>query len=533
MKKKSASPKKKRLQIGELHLHRDGYGFVIAATKNERDVFIPAPYIGDAMHSDIVEAEVIDRAAKSEGRILRIVERRLETLFCRIEQAGKGYKAIAEDSRIRRQILIPPEHVNGAQHGQNAIIRILRYPRGAEPMMGKVEALAGKRGDVQTELKTVMVRHQLPLAFPHPVLDAAKRINMSEDDLTSREDLRHIPFVTIDGETAQDFDDAVAAERLSPKLIRLWVSIADVSHFVMPGTPLDVEALKRGTSVYFPGKCLSMLPEKLSNDLCSLRPHEDRLTMTAMLDIDHHGLIQHKKFFVSVIKSRRRMTYTEMKQCIDGDISPDVRRDASLMDSFDAMMHCFQWLRAMRKQRGSIDFDLPEPQILIDLQGGIEAIVKAERHEAHMLIEEFMIAANEAVAEHLTEQKMGCIYRIHDAPEKEKLHDFFMLLHNLGHRVQPGKKIVPKKLAEIVTSMRGLPEERLVNHQLLRSMAKAVYHPDNIGHFGLASTCYCHFTSPIRRYPDLVIHRLLKQTLKSGKKRKPVSLQEISDQCTR
>jgi ribonuclease R len=319
--------------------------------------------------------------------------------------------------------------------------------------------------------------------------------------------------VTIDGETARDFDDAVAVRGLDGNLIRLWVSIADVSHFVHERSPLDREAYSRGTSVYFPGDCLPMLPEQLSNDLCSLRPQVGRLTMTAQMDIDPAGNIVKSEFYSSVIQSRARMTYTSIRQILL-DKDEEVRsRYQELLSSFELMEECFSRLRAKRIKRGSIDFDLPEPQINIDLTGKIENIVKAERHVGHMIIEEFMIAANESVAEFLTEAKVGCIYRAHEHPDSKKIHEFAILMHNLGYQIKIGERVPPATLARVVEMVEGKPEQRLVNTSLLRSMAQAVYSPDNIGHYGLASKCYCHFTSPIRRYPDLVVHRLLKIAL--------------------
>jgi len=329
----------------------------------------------------------------------------------------------------------------------------------------------------------------------------------------SRKDLRDISFVTIDGETARDFDDAVAVKQLGGGLLRLWVSIADVSHFVKDHSVLDREAYKRSTSVYFPADCLPMLPEQLSNDLCSLKPDVDRLTMTAEMDIDPHGKIVRRDFYSSVIKSRQRMTYTAIKQIL-AEKDENVRsKYQSLIPDFELMEECFNRLRAQRLARGSIDFDLPEPQIVIDMTGDIENIVKAERHVGHMMIEEFMVAANESVAEFLTKAKVGCVYRVHEHPDSKKLREFGMLLYNLGHHIRIGERVPPGRLARVVQEVRGTPEERLINKSLLRSMAQAVYSAENIGHYGLASQCYCHFTSPIRRYPDLVVHRLLKIAL--------------------
>ncbi|OGQ21999.1 MAG: ribonuclease R [Deltaproteobacteria bacterium RIFCSPHIGHO2_02_FULL_44_16] len=519
--------KKAQLQ-GILRLHRDGYGFVepMNVDKDQDDIFIPARYVGGALHTDLVEVELQTYKGKQEGKIVAVVERRVHQLIARLEKVGKSYRAISSDERVQHQILIAHEKVNGAHHGENVIVRITRYPDEKQTMEGEVVEVLGERGGLATELLAVIVRHQLPREFPQKVTHEAEEKKMLPRHLEGREDLRHLPFVTIDGETAKDFDDAVTAEWINDNIIRLWVSIADVSHFVLPGTDLDHEAYKRATSVYLPGTCLPMLPEKLSNDLCSLRANEDRLTMTARMDINEQGEVVDRAFSVSVIRSRRRMTYTDIKRIFLE--KKKSARDAvgDLIDPLETMKACFERLRRKRLKRGSIDFDLPEPEIVLDLQGAIEEIVKAERHIGHMMIEEFMIAANEAVAEFLTEKRQGCIYRIHEAPEPRKLREFSILLHNLGYRFFLEKSVSPMSLAKIVEALRGKPEERMVNHQLLRSMAKAVYSHENRGHFGLASSCYCHFTSPIRRYPDVVIHRLLKKGLKFSEP-KPTRIPDI------
>ena len=508
---------KKQMIIGELRLHRDGYGFVTTGKTDEEDVFIPAKFVGDAFHTDLVEVQVVPgRGEKFEGRIRKIVERRVTKFVGRLEHQGRIFRVIADDRRVRHAIHIPEGKQGKARHGSNVVVHILRYPSGNEPMLGEVIEILGERGREQTEERAIIVRHQLPHEFPQRVLDEADSCTMHESRVTShesRKDLRDISFVTIDGETARDFDDAVAVKQLGGGLLRLWVSIADVSHFVKDHSVLDREAYKRSTSVYFPADCLPMLPEQLSNDLCSLKPDVDRLTMTAEMDIDPHGKIVRRDFYSSVIKSRQRMTYTAIKQIL-AEKDENVRsKYQSLIPDFELMEECFNRLRAQRLARGSIDFDLPEPQIVIDMTGDIENIVKAERHVGHMMIEEFMVAANESVAEFLTKAKVGCVYRVHEHPDSKKLREFGMLLYNLGHHIRIGERVPPGRLARVVQEVRGTPEERLINKSLLRSMAQAVYSAENIGHYGLASQCYCHFTSPIRRYPDLVVHRLLKIAL--------------------
>lgn len=368
--------------------------------------------------------------------------------------------------------------------------------------------------------------------FPQKVLlEASQLTKPSVDDIKNRKDLQAYPIVTIDGETARDFDDAVCVTRLPDQHYCLTVSIADVSYYVQPGTALDHEAYYRGNSVYFPGYCVPMLPEKLSNDLCSLVPHQMRLTMTAEMVFDVQGRRIKATFYPSVIKSHARLTYNEVKKILV-DQDADLRKKyADLLPSLEVMLELAQLIMKQRSERGSIDFDLPESEIILglgeenatdDLEEVIQNITKAERHIAHRLIEEFMIAANEAVAEYILDKNISSLYRVHQAPEKDRIKDFALLLHNLGYHYSLRKADDPKTFAGILPLVKGKPEQRLVNTVLLRTMNRAVYSAFNEeGHFGLASACYTHFTSPIRRYPDLVVHRALKQALGLIKRQSP------------
>lgn len=529
--KKQKKQSKQLKVIGELRLHPDGYGFVISDSADREDVFVPARFINNALHTDLVEADVQSaRDGRFEGRIIRIVERRVKRLIGRLEKMNGGFRVVTDDKRVRHTILISKANTAGAKHGQNVVVEILKYPEDSEPMRGRIFEVLGLRGDVGTEERAVVIRHQLRDEFPADVKKAADEKSSGwHFEIKHRKDLRAIPFVTIDGETARDFDDAVAVKKLDHKGFRLWVSIADVSYFVTPNDPVDSEAYERSTSVYFPKFCIPMLPEVLSNDLCSLVPGEDRLTMTAELELSSLGEVLSSKIYPSVIRSQRRLTYTQVKKVLVEEDEKIKHELGELVDKIRLMEECFKPLRKKRTERGSIDFDLPEPQIVLDVEGGIDQIVKAERHVGHMIIEEFMIAANEAVARYLTEKGMGCVYRVHARPERKKLFELSTLLHNLGYRINFKEDITPMDMSKIVKMIHGKPEERLVNHKLLRSLPQAVYSPENVGHFGLASKCYCHFTSPIRRYPDLVVHRLLK----SAAKHPNVSLKEVSEHCSR
>lgn len=389
-------------------------------------------------------------------------------------------------------------------------------------------------------ISRIVKEFKLATDFPREALAEARALpgGISPQDWEGREDLRSETIVTIDGETAKDFDDAVSVQEIKDGGLRLKVSIADVSRFVIPGSEIDREAYRRATSTYFPDRVLPMLPERLSNDLCSLVPHEERLAYTAEMDFDATGLRTASRFYRSVIKSRARLTYTEVRKVlVDRDEAARGRQHAVLTD-LELMGTLADRLRERRLARGSLDFDLPEPFLEMDLEEGrIDRIVKAERNKAHRMIEEFMISANEAVAEFVTERELPMVYRIHEEPDPERLRDFATLLHHLGYGMKFGRRVRPPAFAAVIERVRGKPEERLINTVLLRTMAKAVYDIRNAGHFGLASECYTHFTSPIRRYPDLMVHRILTQALRPGKggKSKPPSahrLKEMAGHCS-
>ncbi len=365
-------------------------------------------------------------------------------------------------------------------------------------------------------ISDIIQEFKLSEIFPKRVEAEAEALpgEIGAEEVDAREDLREEIIVTIDGEKARDFDDAFSVTRLPDGGYRLKVSIADVSHFVRPGMALDREAYRRGTSTYFPDRVIPMLPERLSNDLCSLVPGKDRLTFTADMEFDAEGNRISGRFYRSVIRSQARLTYTVVRQIlVDRDEKMRAHHRAIVQD-LQVMGELAEVLQAMRRRRGSLDFDLPESSIELDLEeGGVEMISKAERNAAHRLIEEFMIAANEAVAEFITEKGLPSVYRIHEEPDPERVKDFGLLLHNLGLSFKLGKRPQPKSMAAIIEGVRGRPEERLINTILLRTMKQAVYDIRNVGHYGLASSCYTHFTSPIRRYPDLMVHRILARAL--------------------
>ncbi len=507
---------------GKLSTHRDGYGFV-TPDDGGPDVFIPARYLRENFHGDRVEVRLIPhgRGDKREGRIVRTVERGQARVVGRFER-GKGLsRVIADDLRIAHRIHIPYRAAGGAVDGQMVVAEITAYPRGHEGTEGRIVEVLGWPDEAEVEALIIIRKYDLPDQFPADVKGAAAAIRRSvtATELKGRVDLRERVTVTIDGETARDFDDAVSVRQEERGAIRLWVSIADVSHYVAPASPLDSEAYRRGTSVYFPDRCLPMLPEELSNGICSLNPGEDRLALTAEMLFDSAGVMRESKFYPSVIHSAARLTYTAVKEILVDHEPRITASHAPLVGDLQVMKVLAERLMAKRRNRGSIDFDLPEPQIVLDLQGGTQAIVRAERNLAHRIIEEFMLAANEAVATFITESGIPSLYRVHEPPDPLKLNDFREFIFNFGYTLRmTGESIQPGELERLLEEAEGRPEERMINEVLLRCMKQARYAPENLGHFGLAASCYTHFTSPIRRYPDLVVHRILKGILKKRMK---------------
>lgn len=502
---------------GRITVHRDGYGFVSPEAGGE-DVFVPSKYLKGALHGDLVEAS-FGRSRmggnKLDGRIMAVLERATSRIVGRYEETRRGAIVIPEDQRLNLVVEIPVKGRGQAQDGHQVVAELTSYPIGGRPAQGRVIEVLGWPDDPEVEVQSVIRRFDLPHIFGKDVLTEAEGIaeTVSADDLKGRADLRSMPTVTIDGETARDFDDAVSLRREGDNY-RLWVSIADVSHYVRKDSPLDREAYLRGTSVYFPDRCIPMLPERLSNGICSLNPQVDRLTMTAEMLFDRFGTMLDSSFYPSVIKSTSRLTYTIVRQIIvddDREVADKYRPLTAMLLEMKALALSLQ---GMRKKRGSIDFDLPEPEIIIGLTGQTEGIIRAERNLAHQLIEEFMLAANEAVARFITSRGIPFLYRVHENPDPAKLNTFQEFVYGFGYEFSlVDDKVNPLELQRLLAQADGRPEERMVNYALLRCMKQARYASENVGHFGLASGCYCHFTSPIRRYPDLVVHRILKAVL--------------------
>ncbi len=522
-------PEHMQLVAGRLSVHPDGYGFVNPEDENTPSVFIPPGRLKGALDGDLVVARIERRTKKGpEGTVIRILERRRKKIVGFFYRSRRVSTVIPEDERLPIEILIPPDKTRGAEDGDLVVAEITDFSPGRRIPEGRVVEVLGDPEDLETQARAVIYNYELPHRWNRRVREELRQIpdTVRPEDKTGRRDLTRVPLVTIDGENARDFDDAVCVRRTRTGY-KLYVAIADVSHYVLPGSALDEEAYLRGTSVYFPNMVVPMFPEKLSNGICSLNPRVERLAMAVEIDFDREGRVRKSRFYPAVIFSHARLTYTEVKAMLV-DRDRELRRKyKSLLRMLENAAELAMLLRERRLSRGSIDFDLPEPEVRLDVQGEITDIVRRERHLAHFLIEEFMIAANEAVARFLEDRGYPFLYRVHEAPEPLKLREFVEFARTLGLDLEVPLEPDPSWVQEVVRLSAGKPYAYLVNMLLLRSMKQAQYSPENIGHFGLASNCYCHFTSPIRRYPDLVVHRVLKAALR--RKRPPYPYEKLTE----
>jgi len=509
-------PSKMNLIVGRVKAHPDGYGFVIPETEGEEDIFISSRNLKEAMHGDRVVARIESiRKKGKEGSVIRILERKTRKVVGKFMRAKNYSYIIPEDERILQEVFIPEGETKKARPNQIVVAEITQYPTERARPEGRITHILGYPDDPEVEPQIIIHKYDLPYRFTSAALKEAQNLPpaSSSHETKGRIDLRGIPTFTIDGENARDFDDAVSIERERDGGVKLYVSISDVSHYVREETTLDNEAYLRGTSVYFPDRAIPMFPTELSNEICCLHPRVDRLTLTAELRYDENGERRGVQFYPSVIRSNERLTYTLVRKIlVDGD-SELKRKFKHLLPSLELMADLCQKLRRRRTERGAIDFDLPEPEVILNLQGEAEDIIRAERNLAHQIIEEFMIAANEAVAHFMEEKGFPFIYRIHEPPKKEAIDEFRRFISHLGYKMKKDSDHSPKEFQRVLSDIRGRPEERVVNQILLRSMKWAKYSAKNLGHFGLASDGYTHFTSPIRRYPDLIVHRLLKRVL--------------------
>src|SRR4030043_1971705 len=503
------------LANGYFESHKDGYGFVVLEKPGERDMFIPAWATLGAMNNDRVLVRV-ENWHKREGRIIRILERAHTRIAGKFEVSKTAFYVRPKNKSVHFDLYIAQKDRGGAKNKDMVIAEITSYPTDRKEPAGKGVKNIGKPEDPKTEVEAVIDEFNLPRRFPRNVLDKASflyqfRAEDTERRIHNRKDLRSLRTVTIDGERAKDFDDAVSIN-ISKHGYTLYVHIADVGFYVNWNSAIDIEARKRGTSIYFPDRVIPMLPKDLSEDLCSLKPKVERLTFTVEMEFNSHGQRLSSMIYPSVIVSNERMTYTSLKKILIDKDKGEREKYSYLLHNFETMGELCNTLKAQRLKRGSLDFDLPEPEVLLDIQGNPEAIIKAERNFAHMIIEEFMIAENEAVAEYFESLGVPTLYRIHEEPEPTRVEEVIRIINSL-ETLKGRNTIKTIDLLDLIRHIHGLPEEEIINLMVLRSLKQARYSAVNIGHFGLASKCYTHFTSPIRRYPDLIIHRILREIL--------------------
>jgi len=512
---------------GILHVHRDGFGFVHPLSGDGENVFLPPQEASRALDNDRVVVEVSGRPGRLEGQLLRVVQRRRELVVGTYQEQG-GRHAVVEPSDTSLQGPIRVPHTQMARDGDLVKVRLGVGSRMLGPgqgLFGEVAGSLGRPGDPSAEVLSIAYGQGFNDEFPPEVMDEADRMDpaVSEEEARGEErrDLRTLPLVTIDGEDARDFDDAVYAEPHGAGW-RLVVAIADVTHYVRQGSALDAEALNRATSVYLPDRVLPMLPERLSNGICSLRPEEDRLCMVADMVFDARAHLRSYELYPGVMRSVARCTYNEVQDVLDGK---DVPHRNALRPLFERLLAVSRALRKMRKERGAIDFDLPEHKVVMGEEGFPARMEKRERKESHRLIEECMLAANEAVAKFFQDEGLPTVYRFHGEPDEQKLAAFAMLAQAYGFKLRFEDGVPSKELDAFITQLEGHPEQRALNQLLLRSMMQAVYSASRVGHYGLAAEHYLHFTSPIRRYPDLLVHRLLKaHWVRRGKRRSQAAL---------
>jgi ribonuclease R len=506
------------LVVGRLQTHPRGYGFVVpdAAHEDEPDVYIAAPNLKEALHGDRVVARIERRhgADRLEGRIIRILDRANTSIVGRFDQDDSGIGFVVPfDRRLLADIQVGVGESRGVAAGEMVVVELTRWPTPTRPALGRVVDVLGAIDAPGVDTQIIIRKHNIPDVHGAEAIEEARRLGSAvrERDVRGRTDFRRTTTVTIDGEHARDFDDAITIERLPNGNYWLGVHIADVSHYVEEGTALDSEAYTRGTSVYFPERAVHMFPPELATGLCSLNPHVDRLVQSCLMEVSSTGHVLRSEFHDGVINSDARMTYTVVNALVT-DRDPAVMAEyRALVPMFDLMLELFHVLNTRRRRRGSIDFDLPEPEVLLDESGLIEDIIAAERNVAHRIIEEFMLLANESVAQFIHEEQSPGLYRVHEDPDLLKVAQFEEFISGFGYSLAaPTNAVKPRHFQRLVDRIRGKPEEKPIAFLMLRTMQKAHYSPSNLGHFGLAAQHYTHFTSPIRRYPDLVVHRILR-----------------------
>ncbi|KJL05418.1 ribonuclease R [Priestia aryabhattai] len=515
-------PEQMNFVKGKVSGHAKGFAFVVPEEKDAGDVFIPPTETNNAMHGDIVLARVLSESsgARREGTIVKILERGTQQIVGTYTQSKNFGFVIADDKKIAGDIFIPKAARNGAVEGHKVVVELTTYPEGRMNAEGKVVQILGHKNDPGIDIISVIHKHGLPQEFPADALTQAIDTpeTIDEKDIGNRRDLRDQVIVTIDGADAKDLDDAVTVTELENGNYKLGVHIADVSHYVKEGSPIDVEAAERGTSVYLVDRVIPMIPHRLSNGICSLNPKVNRFTLSCEMEINPQGEVVKHEIFESVIKTTERMTYSDVNKILVDKDEEVLERYEPIVPMFERMEKLAAILRKKRMDRGAIDFDFKEAKVLVDDDGHPHDVILRERSVAEKLIEEFMLAANETVAEHFHWMNVPFIYRIHEDPDAEKLTRFLEFITNFGYTVKgTGNDIHPRALQDILEEVKGTPEEMVISTVMLRSMKQAKYEAESLGHFGLSAEFYTHFTSPIRRYPDLIVHRLIRTYLIEGK----------------
>jgi ribonuclease R len=515
-------PDRMNLVVGRVSTNPRGFAFVepeSATDDGPTSIFIAGNNLNQAMHGDRVVVRVEHRrdVDRAEGRIVRILERGAQKIVGRyeVDETGRGF-VVPFDRRLVIDMEIPSGDTRGASEGEMVTAEITRWPTATRPALGRIVEVLGPLDAPGVDTAVIIRKYNLPDAHDPAAVNEARRIGgaVRDKDIQGRTDFREWPTVTIDGEHARDFDDAISLDGLPNGNFWLGVHIADVAHYVAEGSALDREAYDRGTSVYFPERAVHMFPSELATGLCSLNPYVDRLVQSCLMEVDRRsGSVVRYELHDGVIHSRARMTYTEVNAILTDRDAATMDRYLELVPLFERMHELFEILNARRRRRGSIDFDLQESEIVLDDEGLVEAVVASERNVAHRLIEEFMLLANETVAAHLEKIGMPALYRIHEEPDPMKVEVFEEFISTLGYSLSGAPdQLEPRHFQRLVEKMRGTPEEKPIAFLMLRTMQKARYEASNLGHFGLAAEAYTHFTSPIRRYPDLVVHRVLRES---------------------